>query len=90
MPKTKLLETANDIMALLKNAKRIAILRQDRRMAMDVLRACSKYIQGTKFPFDYKFIEKLADAIIDKNNYAILESFDKVENELSTIMKHGH
>lgn len=57
--------------------------RQNRRLAMDVLRACSLYIEGTRFPCDTKLFDRLAATIIDKQTPAIMEEFAKVEKSLS-------
>jgi hypothetical protein len=72
-------ETSNRVMAQLHNAKNIAIKRQNRRLAIDVLKACSLYVQGTQFPCDPKMFEQLAESIIDKRDTAIIEAFAKVE-----------
>ena len=71
------------VLAMLRNARRQAIGRQNRRLAMDVLKACSLYIKGTNFPCDPEIFERLASTIIDKQNQAIMEEFAKVEKSLT-------
>ena len=80
---TSFSKSADMVLALLRNAKKMAIARQDRRLAMDVLHACALYVKGTNFPCDPNIFEKLASSIIDKNNYALLESFATVEKVLT-------
>ena len=76
-------EASARVMALLHNARKMAVVRQDRRLAMDVLRACSLYVKGTNFPCDPAIFERLAFSIIDKQNLAIMEEFAKVEKTLA-------
>jgi hypothetical protein len=80
---TPFIEASDRVMALLRNARRIATTRQDRRLAMDVLKACSLYVKGTSFPCDPEVFEKLSKSIIDKQTPAIIEEFAKVEKMLS-------
>ncbi len=81
--KTMFAARAGEIMALLQNARKIAILRQDRRLAADAVRACSLYAKGMGFPCDHDLLENLAASIVDKNNYALIDAFDKVEREFA-------
>jgi hypothetical protein len=76
-------DSAEMVMALLKNARKMAIARQNRRLAADVLHACALYVKDTNFPCDANIFEKLSKSITDKNNIALLEEFAKVEQELS-------
>ena len=76
-------ESSDMVLALLKNAKKQAVNRQNRRLAMDVLKACSLYVKGTRFPCDPEIFDRLASSIIDKQTYAIIEEFAKVEKSLS-------
>jgi hypothetical protein len=78
-------EAVNRVLAQLSNAKKMAINRQNRRLAMDVLRACSLYVKGTRFPCDPQIFEALAASIIDKRDTAIMEEFAKVEK----VLKEG-
>jgi len=71
------------VLALLRNARSQAINRQNRRLAMDVLKACSLYVKGTNFPCDPSIFDRLASSIIDKQNAAIMEEFAKVEKSLT-------
>jgi len=80
---TPFMQSANRVMALLKNARKMAVARQDRRLAMDVLKACSLYVKGTSFPCDPAIFDKLASSIMDKQNATIMSEFDKVEKSLS-------
>lgn len=83
MNPTQFEESAARVMALVRNARKMAVNRQDRRLAMDVLRACSLYVKGTRFPCDPEIFNKLASSIIDKQNQSIMEEFAKVEKTLS-------
>lgn len=80
-------ESSDRVMAILKNARKMAVVRQDRRMAADVLRACALYVRDTNFPCDPDVFVRLADSIVDKNNSALLEAFEKAERELSSSFK---
>ena len=71
------------VLALLRNARRQAVGRQNRRVAMDVLRACSLYVKGVNFPCDPEIFDRLASSIVDKQNQAIMEEFAKVEKSLT-------
>lgn len=70
------------VLALLRNARRQAVGRQNRRLAMDVLKACSLYIKGINFPCDPDIFDRLASSIVDKQNQSIMEEFAKVEKSL--------
>jgi hypothetical protein len=74
-------------MVVLRNARKMAVIRQDRRLAAEVLRACSLYVRDTLFPCDHEIFDRLADSIADKNNASLLEAFAKVEKELSVAVK---
>jgi len=76
-------ESSERIMAQLSNAKKIALQRQNRRLAMDVLKACALYVKGTQFPCDPKMFEQLAESIVDKRDTAIMEEFARVEKFIS-------
>jgi len=76
-------ETAERVLAQLHNARKMAINRQNRRLAMDVLKACALYVKGTNFPCDPKMFDQLAASIIDKRDTAIIEEFAKVEKVLT-------
>jgi len=79
---TTFAESSDRVMTLLRNAMKMAIVRQNRHLAADVLHACSLYVKGTNFPCDPNIFERLAVSIIDKNNSALIEAFGKVEHEL--------
>lgn len=83
---TKLSDSANQVMALLNNARKMAVLRQNRRMAADVLHACALYTKSMRFPCDPGIFERLAVSIIDKNNYALLDAFANAERQFSEAM----
>lgn len=76
-------QASDEVMAILHNARKMAIVRQNRRLAMDVLHACSLYVKGIKFPCDPMIFERLAASIIDKQTPAIIEEFAKVEKSLA-------
>ena len=76
-------KSADMVLAMLRNAQKMAVARQNRRLAADVLHACALYVKGTNFPCNPIIFERLAESIIDKNNYALIEAFAKVEKELS-------
>jgi len=78
-------EASDRILALVHNAKNMATHRQNRRLAKDVLRACSLYVQGTRFPCDTKIFDNLATSITDKSTPSIIEEFNKVEKTLSAV-----
>jgi hypothetical protein len=80
-------EETNRVLALLHNARKIAVERQDRRLAMDVLHACALYVKGVKFPCDPEMFNKLASSIIDKRDIAIMEEFAKVEESMGFSLK---
>lgn len=70
------------VLSLLKNARNIAVVSQNRREAMDILRSLSLYVSGTNFPCNPDIFENLRSSIIDKPTLAIIEEFDKVEQEI--------
>ena len=92
MPST-IQRTANMLFALVQNAKTQAIARQNRRVAMDVLQACSLYAKGVNFPCEPDMFKNLAASIVDKQNGAIIEEFSQVEKFLANMIlstSHDH
>jgi hypothetical protein len=75
-------EASERVLALLKNAEDIAVVRQNRRLAMDVLRALSLYVKGTSFPCNPEIFEKLSNSIVDKQTLSIIEEFAKTKKSL--------
>lgn len=86
MTPSKFQQSSEMVLALLRNARSQAVLRQDRLTAMDVLRACSLYVRGTRFPCDPDVFDRLAASIVDKQNPAIMEEFARVEKSLTDAM----
>ena len=77
-------------MAVVRNARQMATKRQDRRLAMDVLRACSLFAKGINYPCDPEIFEKLASSIIDKTTLAMMEEFANLENTLMKMAALGN
>jgi len=75
-------KASEKVLVLLRNARNIATVRQNRRVAREVLHALSLYVQGTGFPCEPDIFENLSTSITDKTTPAIIEEFDKVENDL--------
>lgn len=78
----KFQQASEKVLVVLRNARNIATVHQNRRQAKDVLRALALYVQGTGFPCKPDIFEKLSVSITDKSTPAIIEEFDKVENDL--------
>jgi hypothetical protein len=67
--------TAAELLALLDNARMLAVRHQNRPFASDVVRACSLYAGKTSFPVDTKMLDKLASLIPDKMNDSLNSLF---------------
>jgi hypothetical protein len=69
---------AMEILALLDNAKTLAVRHQNRRFAVDVVRACRMHSEKSKFPIDPKVLDSLAKSIGDKMSAPIEDMFKQV------------
>ena len=78
-------DTAQKIIALLENAKVLAIGHQKRTMAFDVVKACKIYAFGKRFPISHNHFDHLASACLDKMNGSLLEVFNDIEEEVIQI-----
>ena len=75
-------EACDRVLVTLRNARNMATVRQNRRIAGEVLHALALYVQGTGFPCSPDIFEKLSKSIEDKTTLAIVEEFNKVEDDL--------
>ena len=72
-------DTARRLIALLKNAKELAVGRQLRTSAINVVRACKPLVDQKKFAIQPQIFDVLMDGIKDKPSLAMLDLFAQVE-----------
>lgn len=72
-------DTARRLIALLKNAKALAVGRQLRTSAINVVKACKPLAEQKRFGIQTQIFDVLIEGIKDKPSQAMLELFAQVE-----------
>jgi hypothetical protein len=80
----KIIQPANRLLALLENARELAVIHQQRTVAADVVNGCRIYANTLRLPLDETFCD-LAEAVRSKNPFALNESFDRVEQKIVSL-----
>jgi len=80
----QLQQKANRLIALLENARQLAVTHQDRTVAVDVVNGCKVYAKAINLPMEDHF-DDLAEAVRAKNPFALNECFDRVEQKIVSL-----
>ena len=67
---------AEEIVSVLDNAKQLAVVHHDRKLAKGVIIACNIYSKGLKFPVDEAFFTDLIAALTDKAPLPLAHIFE--------------
>lgn len=81
----KVSDTANRLIALIGNAKQLAIFHQQRSSSIGVIKACRVLAEQKKFNIDPFFFDVIVDGIMGKTPAALKEAFESLENRIVAI-----
>ena len=77
-------QVANRLIALLENARQLAVTHQDRTVAVDVLEGCRVYASSIRMPVD-DYLADLAEAVKGKNPFELNQYFDRVSQRIISL-----